>query len=129
MRRMMRQIWNTKGLARWILLTGAVITVMFVLFAIFAPWIAPFDFAQTRDASGAKFEKLASPGGDVQGGLAVGAALDHVHDHAKGGTTSFRNLGWLCYHHHRLKTGGWVLGPRDPTTRKRKLRPPPSRAS
>ncbi len=35
-----------------------------MVFAIFAPWIAPFDFNQTRDASGAKFEKLASPGGD-----------------------------------------------------------------
>src|SRR5918998_4586435 len=63
MRGVLNQIWNTKGLARWILLTGFVITVAFVAFAIFAPWIAPFDFNQTRDASGAKFEKLASPGG------------------------------------------------------------------
>jgi peptide/nickel transport system permease protein len=64
MRRVFAQIWNTKGLARWILLTGVIVTIVFVLFAIFAPWIAPFDFNQTRDASGVKFEKLASPGGD-----------------------------------------------------------------
>ena len=54
---------------------------------------------------------------------------DHVHDHAKGGPTSYKNLCWLCYRHHRLKTSGWLLGPPDPETRKRKLRPPPARAA
>jgi len=54
---------------------------------------------------------------------------DHVHDHAKGGSTSFANLGWLCYLHHRLKSSGWLLGPPDPETRKRVLRPPPERAA
>jgi hypothetical protein len=53
---------------------------------------------------------------------------DHVHDHAKGGPTSYENLCWLCYRHHRLKTSGWLLGPPDPETRKRTLRPPPGRA-
>ncbi len=52
---------------------------------------------------------------------------DHVHDHAKGGPTSYKNLCWLCYRHHRLKSSGWQLGPPDPETRKRKLRPPPAR--
>ena len=50
---------------------------------------------------------------------------DHVEDHAKGGPTSFANLGWLCYRHHRLKSAGWILGPAHPETRKRTLRPPP----
>ena len=54
---------------------------------------------------------------------------DHVQDHARGGPTSFANLGWLCYRHHRLKSGGWQLGPPDAVTRKRKLRPPPARAA
>jgi hypothetical protein len=54
---------------------------------------------------------------------------DHVHEHAKGGPTSYTNLCWLCYRHHRLKTSGWILGPPDPETRKRKLRPPPARAA
>ncbi len=53
---------------------------------------------------------------------------DHVHDHAKGGPTSYKNLCWLCYRHHRLKTSGWLLGPPDPETRKRTLRPPPGRS-
>lgn len=63
-RRLFRRVWSTRGLARWMFLTGLVITGVFVIFAIFAPWIAPYDFAQTRDASGVKFEKLASPSGD-----------------------------------------------------------------
>lgn len=54
---------------------------------------------------------------------------DHVQDHAKGGPTAFANLCWLCYRHHRLKSGGWQLGPPDPDTRKRTLRPPTARAA
>jgi hypothetical protein len=54
---------------------------------------------------------------------------DHVQDHAKGGPTSFANLGWLCYRHHRLKSSGWLLGPAHPKTRKRTLRAPPSARS
>jgi hypothetical protein len=54
---------------------------------------------------------------------------DHIHDHAHGGPTSYANLGWLCYRHHRLKSAGWQLGPPHPHTRKRKLRQPPPRAA
>jgi HNH endonuclease len=54
---------------------------------------------------------------------------DHVHDHARGGPTSFANLGWLCYRHHRKKSAGWRLGVRDPATGKRPLRPPTERAA
>ncbi len=50
---------------------------------------------------------------------------DHHDDYARGGATSFANLGWLCYRHHRLKSSGWILGPADPVTRKRTLRQPP----
>ena len=64
MRTFIKTIWNTKGLARWILLVGLVVTILFVVAAIFAPWIAPFDYNQTRDAAGVKFPKLAPPGGD-----------------------------------------------------------------
>ncbi len=54
---------------------------------------------------------------------------DHVQEYAKGGPTAFWNLGWLCCQHHQLKSKGWELGPADPATRKRKLRPPPARAA
>ncbi|MEO9323853.1 ABC transporter permease [Nocardioides sp. C4-1] len=61
--RFVRTIWQTKGLARWILLVGVVITVVFVMFALFAPWIAPYGYDQVRDAGG-DFPKSAAPGGD-----------------------------------------------------------------
>ena len=64
LRRLTSTVWDTKGLARWILLAGVVLTLIFVVCAIFAPWIAPFDFNQTRDASGAKLPKLAAPSGE-----------------------------------------------------------------
>lgn len=50
---------------------------------------------------------------------------DHSEiDYAKGGPTAWWNLTWLCSVHHRRKTGGWHLGPRDAFTGKRPLRPP-----
>ena len=62
---------------------------------------------------------------DIEGCGARGyLEIDHAHDHAKRGPTSLCNLGWLCPHHHRLKTTGWRLGPRDPLTGKRHLTPP-----
>jgi peptide/nickel transport system permease protein len=55
---------RTTGFARWILLAGLVLVALFVLLAIFAPWIAPYDFAQVRAAGGQRFPKAAPPGGD-----------------------------------------------------------------
>jgi hypothetical protein len=53
--------------------------------------------------------------------------LDHCEvDHAKGGPTARFNLAWLCSIHHTRKTQGWILGPPDPITGKRKLDPPPA---
>ena len=53
---------STSGTARWLLVTGLVITTLFVLVAIFAPWIAPTDFAQSK-VDGAKLPKLQAPSG------------------------------------------------------------------
>jgi hypothetical protein len=51
--------------------------------------------------------------------------VDHCQiDHAKGGPTARWNLAWLCSIHHKRKTGGWILGPPDPVTGKRRLDPP-----
>jgi hypothetical protein len=55
---------------------------------------------------------------------------DHSEvDHAKGGPTAYWNHAWLCYVHHRLKSKGWKLGPRDPGTGKRRLHPPSAHPS
>ena len=52
---------NTTGLARWLLVTGLVITAAFVLLAIFAPWVAPYGFDQVA-AHGHRFPKMAPAG-------------------------------------------------------------------
>jgi hypothetical protein len=50
---------------------------------------------------------------------------DHCEvDYAKGGPAAWWNLAWLCAVHHRRKTKGWKLGPRDSRTRNRTLRAP-----
>jgi peptide/nickel transport system permease protein len=54
---------TTSGPGRWILVTGLVITAVFVIFAVFAPWIAPYDFNQQK-IDGVKMPKMASPSGD-----------------------------------------------------------------
>jgi hypothetical protein len=53
--------------------------------------------------------------------------LDHCEiDHADHGPTAWWNLTWLCSIHHTRKTQGWILGPPDPVTGKRRLYPPPA---
>ncbi len=54
---------STTGLARWILVTGLAITAMFVILAVFAPWIAPYDFNQQR-VDGVKLPQMAPPSGE-----------------------------------------------------------------
>lgn len=61
--RLLAPILQTTGLARWILLTGLVITAVFVVLALFAPWLAPYGFAD-KSAGGQDFPRLATPGGD-----------------------------------------------------------------
>lgn len=54
---------KTSGLARWMLVVGVAITAVFVLFAVFAPWLAPYGFAQYQSGD-VRFDKLAAPSGD-----------------------------------------------------------------
>jgi peptide/nickel transport system permease protein len=51
---------QTTGLGRWILLSGLVLVGLFTIVAIFAPWIAPYDYAQVR-ADGEMFPKNGPP--------------------------------------------------------------------
>ena len=43
--------------------SGSLITAVFVICAIFAPWLAPYGFAQSSD-HGVKFPKLGHPSSD-----------------------------------------------------------------
>jgi hypothetical protein len=50
---------------------------------------------------------------------------DHCEiDFAADGPTAFWNLIWLRSIHHDRKSSGWILGPPDPVTGKRRLEPP-----
>lgn len=53
---------RTSGVARWMLVIGAVITAVFVICALFAPWLAPYDFAEFQQ-DGTRFGKLGHPDG------------------------------------------------------------------
>ncbi|MCW5953239.1 MAG: ABC transporter permease [Propionibacteriaceae bacterium] len=50
-------------MARWLLISGLLIVGMFVVFALFADWIAPFGYNQTVGPDGVKFVKFTPPGG------------------------------------------------------------------
>ena len=54
-------IRDARGVPRWILWAGIVLTLFFVFLALAAPWIAPYNFDQYRDAAGHRFPKQAYP--------------------------------------------------------------------
>ena len=66
-----RQLRQSVGLQRGMLIAGLTITVVFLLVAIFAPLIAPYGFAQLRDADG-NFGAQQPPGGKHLLGTTVG---------------------------------------------------------
>src|SRR3954454_16879244 len=51
---------ETTGLARWMLVAGVLLTLVFVVCAIFAPWLAPYGFAQSS-AHRVQFPKAGDP--------------------------------------------------------------------
>jgi peptide/nickel transport system permease protein len=63
LRALARPFTETTGMARWMLVTGIVITAIFVVCAIFAPLLAPYGFAQAS-ADGLRFPKAGAPSGD-----------------------------------------------------------------
>jgi peptide/nickel transport system permease protein len=58
--RLLAPFRKTTGVARWLLVTGMAITLLFVVLALFAPWIAPLEFNQ-RSLDGQKLPKMAPP--------------------------------------------------------------------
>ena len=54
---------QTAGLARWMLVAGLILTAAFVICALFAPWLAPFGFAQSS-LDGVRFPKVGPPSSD-----------------------------------------------------------------
>lgn len=66
-----RQLRQSVGLQRGMLIAGVVITGFFVLVALFAPLLAPYGFSQLKDADGT-FGAQVPPGGKHLLGTTVG---------------------------------------------------------
>ncbi len=58
---LIKQLRQSVGVQRFMLVAGLTITLAYIVIAIFAPLIAPYGFAQLRDASGASFPTHAAP--------------------------------------------------------------------
>jgi peptide/nickel transport system permease protein len=59
-RRTLAPIWATRGISRWLLWAGIVIVLVFVICALFAGVIAPYNFDQFQ-SHGVRFPKYAHP--------------------------------------------------------------------
>lgn len=59
--RLFHSLRQARGVARTVVLIGAAITAFFVLLALFAPAIAPYEFDQFRTQSGERFGKQHQP--------------------------------------------------------------------
>ncbi|CAN5374123.1 ABC transporter permease [soil metagenome] len=66
-----RQLRQSVGLQRGMLIAGVVITGFFILVAVFAPLLAPYGFSQLKDADGT-FGAQVPPGGKHLLGTTVG---------------------------------------------------------
>jgi peptide/nickel transport system permease protein len=64
LRRALAPVSEARGLPKWVLYIGLAVVGMFVVFAVFAPWISPYDFDQYRTSDGERFPKSAPPSGD-----------------------------------------------------------------
>jgi peptide/nickel transport system permease protein len=58
---MLKQVGESRGLPRAVLWTGLILTLVFVILAIFAPLISPYGFDQYRNAEGVRFVKQQAP--------------------------------------------------------------------
>lgn len=63
-RRALAPIADARGMTRWMLWVGAGITLAFIVMALFAPVIAPYDFDQFRSPDEARFPQLEAPSRD-----------------------------------------------------------------
>ena len=62
--RIFAPIREARGVPRWVLWAGIVITLFFIVLALFAPLISPYDFDEYRTSSGDRFGVQQNPSGD-----------------------------------------------------------------
>ena len=61
LRRALAPVAEARGLPRWVLFIGLALVLVFVVFAIFAPWISPYNFDQYVNSHGQRFPKSGAP--------------------------------------------------------------------
>ena len=64
MGRLFAPVREAKGVPKWVLWSGIVITLIFIVMAVFATVVAPYDFDQYRTADGDRFVKQDAPSGE-----------------------------------------------------------------
>jgi peptide/nickel transport system permease protein len=62
--RIFTPIRQARGVPKWVLWSGIVITLVFIILALFAPVISPYDFDEYQTASGERFGKQQPPSAD-----------------------------------------------------------------
>jgi peptide/nickel transport system permease protein len=62
--RFLAPIREARGVPKWVLWAGIAITLFFVILALFAPLISPYDFDEYQTASGERFGKQQHPSAD-----------------------------------------------------------------
>jgi peptide/nickel transport system permease protein len=62
--RLIAPIREARGVPKWVLWSGIAITTFFVVLALFAPVISPYDFDEYRTPSGERFGKQQHPSAD-----------------------------------------------------------------
>ncbi len=67
---------QTGGVQRAMLITGAVITFVFLILALFAPWISPYGFDDVTNADGVRFIPLQAPSAAHWFGTTNGQGFD-----------------------------------------------------
>jgi peptide/nickel transport system permease protein len=70
LRRTVRPIADSRGMTRGLLAAGAAITLFFILLALLAPVVSPYNF-DTFEAGGKRFPQLEAPSGDHLMGTTV----------------------------------------------------------
>jgi peptide/nickel transport system permease protein len=63
-RRALKPVGEARGMTRWMLWLGVGITLSFILIALLAPVLAPYDFDQFRSAEEGRFAQLEPPSRD-----------------------------------------------------------------
>ena len=61
LRRALAPVAEARGLPKWVLYIGLAIVLIFVVLAVFAPWISPYSFDDYRTAHGVRFPKTGAP--------------------------------------------------------------------